>query len=171
MTQKKLALIIDEEYHILELWYPYYRFLEAGFGVDLVAAEAAREYHSKEGYPCTSDVAAADANPDDYDCLVVPGGWAPDFMRRSPAVIKFANNMVKSGKLITAICHGLWLLCSTDALKGRKATCFPAIVDDIKNAGAQYLDQKVVVDGNLITSRKPDDLPVFCATVVEALTK
>jgi len=169
MSAKKMAIMVDEMYQTLEAWFPYYRFREAGFDVDFVAAEAKKEYHSKEGYPCLSDIAAKDADAGDYDCMVVPGGFAPDFMRRSPHVIKFANDMVNAGKVIAAICHGGWLLCSTDIYKGKKATCFMAIKDDIKNAGAEYLDAECVVDGNLITSRRPDDLPVFCTEILRAL--
>ena len=161
--------MIDEMYQTLEAWFPYYRFREAGFDVDFVAAEAKKEYHSKEGYLCLSDIAARDADAGDYDCMVVPGGFAPDFMRRSPDVVKFANDMVNAGKVIAAICHGGWLLCSTGIYKGKKATCFMAIKDDIKNAGAEYVDAECVVDGNLITSRKPDDLPAFCTEILRAL--
>ncbi|UCG50127.1 MAG: type 1 glutamine amidotransferase [Phycisphaerales bacterium] len=169
MPTGRIALMVDQMYQVTEIWYPYYRLKEAGFEVNLVAAEADKEYHSKEGYPCISDVAAAKADADDYDCVIVPGGFAPDFMRRSPDVIKFANDMVNARKVIAAICHGPWLLCSTTALKGKKATCFMAIKDDIINAGAEYLDAECVVDGNLITSRKPDDLPAFCKAVLNAL--
>ncbi len=169
MAAKKIAVMVDQMYHVLEVWYPYYRFKEAGHDVDLVAAESKKEYPSKEGYPCISDVSAGDVNAADYDCLVVPGGFAPDFMRRSEAVIGFAQEMINAGKVIAAICHGGWLLCSTDAYKGKKATCFIAIKDDIINAGAEYVDQECVVDGNLITSRMPDDLPAFCRTVLKAL--
>ncbi|MBA7617980.1 Protein/nucleic acid deglycase 2 [subsurface metagenome] len=101
--------------------------------------------------------------------MIVPGGYAPDFMRRDTEVIKFANDMVNAGKVIAAICHGGWLLCSTDVYRGKKATCFMAIKDDIKNAGAEYVDAECVVDGNLITSRKPDDLPAFCTAILEKL--
>jgi protease I len=169
MSAKKIAIMVDEMYQTLEAWFPYYRLREAGFNVDFVAAQAKKEYHSKEGYPCLSDIAAKDADAGDYDCMVVPGGFAPDFMRRSPDVIKFANNMVNAGKIIAAICHGGWLLCSTNIYKGKKATCFMAIKDDIKNAGAEYLDAECVVDGNLITSRRPDDLPAFCTAILRAL--
>jgi len=171
MSAKKVAIMVDEMYQVLEVWYPYYRFIEAGLQVDLVAAEAKKEYHSKEGYPCVSAVAAGRAKPGDYDCMLVPGGFAPDFMRRSADVIKFANDMVNAGKVIAAICHGGWLLCSTKAYKGKKATCFMAIKDDIINAGAEYVDAECVVDANLITSRKPDDLPAFCTAVLNALQK
>jgi protease I len=170
MAAKKIALMVDEMYQVLEVWYPYYRLTEGGFDVDFVAAEAEKEYHSKEGYPCVSEIAAVDANADDYDCMVVPGGYAPDFMRRNADVIKFANDMVNAGRVIAAICHGGWLLCSTKIYKGRKATCFMAIKDDIKNAGAEYVDEECVVDGNLITSRKPDDLPAFCSAILTALS-
>jgi protease I len=169
MSAKKIAIMVDEMYQVLEVWYPYYRFIEAGLEVNLIAAEAKKQYHSKEGYPCVSEVAAARADAGDYDCMVVPGGFAPDFMRRDAEVIQFANDMVNAGKVIAAICHGGWLLCSTDAYKGRKATCFMAIKDDIKNAGAKYIDAECVVDGSLITSRKPDDLPAFCTAVLDAL--
>lgn len=169
MAVKKVAIMVDEMYQVIEVWYPYYRFIEAGLEVNLVAAEAKKQYHSKEGYPCVSEIAAGQANVGDYDCLVVPGGFAPDFMRRDAGVIKFANDMVSAGKVIAAICHGGWLLCSTEAYRGKKATCFMAIRDDIKNAGAEYIDAECVVDGNLITARKPDDLPAFCMAILEAL--
>ena len=170
MAAKRIAIMVDEMYQVIEVWFPYYRLKEEGLDVDFVAAEAKKEYHSKEGYPCVSDIAAGDAKAADYDCLIVPGGFAPDFMRRSAAVIKFANDMVNADRVIAAICHGGWLLCSTKAYKGKKATCFRAIKDDIKNAGAEYIDQECVVDGSLITSRKPDDLPAFCQAILRKLS-
>ena len=166
----KVAIMVDEMYQVLEVWYPYYRLKEAGLEVNWVAAEAKKKYHSKEGYPCVSGVSAKEVNASDYDCMIVPGGFAPDFMRRSPDVINFANDMVNAGKVIAAICHGGWLLCSTQIYKGKKATCFMAIKDDIRNAGANYVDAECVVDGNLITSRKPDDLPAFCSAILKKLT-
>jgi len=171
MPAKKVAIMVDEMYQVLEVWYPYYRLKEAGIDVDLVAAEAKSQYHSKEGYPCVSEMSVNDADVGDYDAMVIPGGFAPDFMRRNPDVIKFANDMVKADKIIAAICHGGWLLCSTPVYKNKRATCFMAIKDDIKNAGAQYVDAECVVDGNLITSRKPDDLPAFCTAILKALGK
>jgi len=169
MAGKKIAVLVDEMYQVTEVWYPYYRLIEAGFEVELVAAEAEKQYHSKEGYPCVSQIAASQADPGEYDCMVVPGGFAPDYMRRSTDVIDFANGMVNADKVIAAICHGGWLLCSTNIYKGKKATCFMAIKDDIENAGADYVDAECVVDGNLITSRKPDDLPAFCKAIMAAL--
>ncbi|OHB58698.1 MAG: protease [Planctomycetes bacterium RBG_13_44_8b] len=171
MAEKKVAIMVDQMYQVLEVWYPYYRLKEEGFTVKLIAAETKSEYHSKEGYPCISEISAKEAKASDYDCMIVPGGFAPDFMRRSPEVIKFANDMVNAGKVIAAICHGGWLLCSTKIYKGKKATCFMAIKDDIINAGADYIDAECVVDGNLITSRKPDDLPAFCRAILKQLKK
>jgi len=169
MSGQKAAIMVDEMYQVLEIWFPYYYLKEAGIEIDLVAAEANKEYHSKEGYPCTSTVKASEANINDYSCMIVPGGFAPDYMRRSEDVIKFANDMVNSRKIIAAICHGGWLLCSTKIYKGKKATCYIAIKDDIINAGADYVDRECVVDGNLITSRKPDDLPSFCKALLDKL--
>ena len=171
MAEKKVALMVDEMYQVTEIWFPYYRLIEAGLEVDFVASEAKKQYHSKEGYPCVSDIAAKDVKAGDYDCTIVPGGFAPDFMRRNADVIKFANDMVNEDKVIAAICHGGWLLCSTKIFKGKKATCYMAIKDDISNAGAEYIDAECVVDGNLITSRKPDDLPAFCTAILKALGK
>lgn len=171
MAAKRVAIMVDQMYQVLEVWYPYYRLKEAGMDVDFVAAEAKKEYPSKEGYLCISNISVSQANADDYDCMIVPGGFAPDFMRRDADVIKFANDMVNANRIIAAICHGGWLLCSTDVYKGKKATCFMAIKDDIKNAGAEYTDDECVVDGNLITSRKPDDLPAFCTAILKALAK
>jgi protease I len=169
MPGKKVAIMVDEMYQVLEIWFPYYRLKEAGIEVDLVAAEANKEYHSKGGYPCVSNTSASDADINDYTCMIVPGGFAPDFMRRNQQVIKFANDMVNADKIIASICHGGWLLCSTDVYKGKKATCFMAIKDDIINAGAKYVDEECVIDGNLITSRKPDDLPSFCKAILNKL--
>jgi protease I len=136
---KKVAIMLAEQYQVIEVWYPYYRLKEAGFDCDFVAAEANKDYPSKEGYPCRSTVAAKDAKSADYDCMIVPGGFAPDFMRRSDDMIKFANDMAGSAdKIIAAICHGAWLLCSTRILKGKTVTCFMAVRDDVKNAGANY---------------------------------
>ena len=163
--------MVAEQYQVMEVWFPYYRFREAGILCDFVAVEANKEYPSKEGYPCRSTVAAKNAKAGDYDCILVPGGFAPDFMRRNNDMIKFANDMVNADKIIAAICHGAWLLCSTKIYKGKTATCYLSVRDDIINAGAKYVDEECVVDGNLITARKPDDLPAFCSAILKALDK
>ena len=128
-----------------------------------------QDYPSKLGYPCKSDKAAKDCKAEDFDAVVIPGGFAPDFIRRTEAMIRLVSNMAEQGKVVAAICHGPWVLCSTQALKGKKATCFMAIKDDVINAGAKYVDQEVVRDGNIITSRKPDDLPAFLTTILQAV--
>ena len=164
----RAAVLVEQQYQELEVWYPVYRLREAGCKVTLVGPEAGHTYPSKLGYPARSDKAAGDVSPDDFDLLVIPGGFAPDFLRRSEAVLRLASGMAEQGKLVAAVCHGPWVLCSTQALKGRRATCFFAIKDDVSNAGAKYLDAEVVRDGNLVTSRKPDDLPAFMQAIFQA---
>jgi len=165
---KRAAILVEQQYQELEVWYPLYRLREAGCQVTLVGPESGKTYPSKLGYPAVSDKAAKDCSADDFDLLVIPGGFAPDFIRRSEAMIRFTSAMAEAGKVIAAICHGPWVLCSTQALKGKKATCFFAIKDDVANAGARYVDAEVVRDGNLVTSRKPDDLPAFMQAVLQA---
>ncbi len=165
---KRAAVLVEKIYQEMEVWYPVYRLREAGCQVTLVGPEPGQTYGSKLGYPAKSDKAARDVSPDDFDILVIPGGYAPDHMRRCEPMIRLASTMAEQGKPVAAICHGPWLLCSTQALKGKKATCFFAIKDDVINAGGHYVDQEVVRDGNIITSRTPDDLPAFMRTIIEA---
>jgi len=153
----------------MEVWYPIYRLREAGARVTVVGPESGQSYPSKLGYPCKSDRAAKDVSADDFDVLVIPGGFAPDYLRRDEAILRLVSTMAEQGKVVAAICHGPWVLCSTQALKGRRATCFFAIKDDVSNAGATYVDAEVVRDGNLITSRKPDDLPAFLQAIMQAV--
>lgn len=169
LNGRKIALMVAEQYQELEVWYPYYRLGEEGAEITRVAAEKGKNYPSKLGYSCESDVSAGDVNGGDFDAVVVPGGWAPDFMRRDESMIKFIQQAAEADKVLAAICHGGWMLCCTDALKGKKATSFVAIKHDMINAGADWVDEQCVVDGNVITSRKPDDLPAFCAAIIEAL--
>jgi protease I len=165
---KHAAVLVEQQYQEMEVWYPIYRLREAGCKVTIVGPEAGQTYPSKLGYPVKSDRAARDVRADEFDLLVIPGGYAPDHMRRCEPMIRLASTMAEQGKPVAAICHGPWLLCSTQALKGRKATCFFSIKDDVVNAGARYVDADVVRDGNLITSRKPDDLPAFMQAVIHA---
>jgi len=166
---KRAAVLVEQQYQEMEVWYPLYRLREAGCKVTLVGPEAGHTYPSKTGYPAKSDKAARDVSANDFDLLVIPGGFAPDFLRRHEAVLRLASDMAEQGKIVAAICHGPWVLCSTQALKGKRATCFFAIKDDVSNAGARYVDEEVVRDGNLITSRKPDDLPAFMQTIIQAV--
>ncbi len=166
---KRAAILVEQMYQEMEVWYPIYRLREAGCKVTIVGPEAGQSYASKLGYPVKSDKAAGDVSADDFDLLVIPGGYAPDHMRRCEAMIRLTSAMAEQGKVIAAICHGPWVLCSAQALKGRKATCFFAIKDDVINAGGKYQDAEVVRDGNLITSRKPDDLPAFLHAIIQAV--
>jgi protease I len=165
---KRAAVLVEQQYQEMEVWYPLYRLREAGCKVTLVGPEAGQTYPSKLGYPAKSDKAAREVTANDFDILIIPGGFAPDYLRRSEAILKLVSAMAEQGKVVAAICHGPWVLCSTQALKGKQATCFSAIKDDVINAGARYSDAEVVRDGNLITSRKPDDLPAFMQQIIAA---
>jgi protease I len=167
---KKIAIMLEQQYQEMEVWYPYYRLKEEGAHVVRVAPKAGAIYESKLGYPCPSDAAASDVRAGDFDAVVVPGGWSPDFMRRDENMIRFIQDAAKADLVLAAICHGGWMLCCTDALRGKQATSFVAIKYDMLNAGAKWVDQECVVDGKLITSRKPDDLPAFCAAIIKALS-
>ena len=167
---KRIAILVDNFYQEMEVWYPDFRFQEAGAEVITVGAQAGATYTSKVGYPVKSDKSYDQVRAADFDGVVVPGGYAPDHIRRHSAANQFVHDMNQQGKLVAAICHGGWVLCSADMLKGRRATCFFAIKDDVVHAGAKYEDAEVVVDGNLVTSRKPEDLPAFCRASIGVLT-
>ena len=169
LSGKKLVLFVDTSYQEMELWYPYYRFQEAGAECILAGAEAGKTYGSKLGYPAATQVAYDALHARDFDGVIVPGGYAPDHIRRHAAAIQFVRDMNQQGKLVASICHGPWVLCSAGILRGRRATCFFAIKDDVVNAGALYEDAEVVVDENLVTARKPDDLPAFCRAALLVL--
>lgn len=167
---KRAIVIIDQIYQEMEVWYPLYRLREEGVEVTLVGPEAKVSYPSKLGYPAVSDKAAADVSMKDYDCLIIPGGYAPDHMRRHKAMNQIVSDAMQQNKVVAAICHAGWMLCSAPgALRGRRVTSFFAIKDDMVNAGAEWVDAEVVRDKNLITSRKPDDLPAFMRTTIAAL--
>jgi protease I len=167
---KHVAVLAEDLYEDLELWYPVYRFREAGAKVTVVGGGASG-YSSKHGYPVTPDATAEKVNAADFDAVIIPGGYAPDMMRRDQNLLKFVRECFEQGKVVAAICHAGWVPASAGILKGRTATCFMAIKDDVIHAGAKYVDQEVVVDGNLISSRTPSDLPAFCRELVKALEK
>lgn len=166
---KRVAVLIEDHYQVLEAWYPYLYLKGEGFEPVFVGPGRAKTYGSKEGYPAKEELAVDQAKAEDFAAVVIPGGYAPDMMRRSRAMIDFVKAMDSKGKVVAAICHGPWIPASAGILKGRKATSYFAIKDDVSNAGATWLDEEVVVDGNLISSRDPYDLPAFCKRIVEAI--
>ena len=168
---KKVVLLAENQYQELELWVPYYRLKEEGAEVTVVGSGSSRTFTGKYGYPIDVDKEANEIDISKYDGVVIPGGYAPDMMRRYPEMVKMVREAHQKGKVIAAICHAGWMLVSAGILKGKKVTGFFAIKDDLMNAGGNYMDEEVVRDGNLITSRKPDDLPAFCREMIDALSK
>jgi len=166
---KNIAIFVDNHYQEMEVWYPLFRFREAGAEAVVVALEVGKTYTSKLGYPVKSERTYDQMSVRDFDGVIVPGGYAPDIIRRYPQANRFVKEMDKAGKLVAAICHGPWVLCSANILKGRHATCYYAIKDDVIHAGAHYEDAEVVVDHNLVTSRKPEDLPAFCRAISQVM--
>ena len=171
LAGKRIAILAENMYQEMELWVPYYRFKEEGAEVKVVGAGGAKGYTSKLGYPVSVDVQADQVNAVELDAVVVPGGYAPDMMRRHEAMVRLVRDAARQGKVVAAICHAGWMLVSAGIVSGKNATSFFSIKDDLIAAGAKWQDTEVVVDGNLITSRKPDDLPAFCREIIKALTK
>lgn len=145
------------------------RMREAGAEVTVVGMPGVKEYHSKLGYPVKVDVAADEVSADDFDAVIVPGGYAPDRIRRHRPMLDLVRTVFERGGVAAAICHAAWVPISAGIMKGKRATCFFAVKDNVINAGATYVDAEVVQDGNLITSRVPSDLPAFCRTIITAL--
>jgi protease I len=164
----KVAILVENDYQDMEVWVPLYRLREAGYVTPVVAPSPGR-YLSKHGYPIQAEVAASDVDPSTLSGLVIPGGWAPDRLRQDAGVLRLVQAVASEGKVVAAICHAGWVLASAGVARGRRLTCYAAIRDDMVHAGAEYVDREVVRDGNLITSRQPDDLPAFCATILAAL--
>ncbi|MEW6350082.1 MAG: type 1 glutamine amidotransferase domain-containing protein [Thermodesulfobacteriota bacterium] len=166
---KKVAILAEEIYNEFELWIPYYRLLEEGAQVSVIGTGTAAVYHGKYGIPVKVDNAASEVSAGDFDAVVIPGGYAPDKMRIHPEMVGLVKSLYLQGKVVASICHGGWMLVSAGILQGKKATSYVAIKDDMTNAGAIWEDSQLVRDGNLITSRKPEDLPAFCRTLVDAI--
>ncbi|HAF69781.1 MAG: Intracellular protease, PfpI family [Acetothermia bacterium 64_32] len=169
LEKKRVAVLVADLYQELEFWYPYLRLMEEGAEVVAVGPEA-KEYRSKLGYPARADLSAKEALARGFDAVVIPGGYAPDHMRRSPELVELVRRMAEQGKVVAAICHGGWMLASARVVNGKRVTSFYAIRDDLENAGAIWVDEEVVRDGNLITSRVPGDLPAFLREIITALS-
>lgn len=163
-----VLMLIDNNYEDTEALYPYYRMLEAGHSVT-VAGSTAGTYTSKHGYPIKADKAASEIDIKKFDALIIPGGQAPDRMRTKPDMVKLVKEAFNRDIVIGAICHGAQMLIEAEGVKGKKATCYISVKTDLKNAGAVYEDSPVVVDGKLVTSRHPGDLPDFCRTLVNMI--
>jgi protease I len=167
---KRIAILAENLYEDLELWYPALRCREAGAEVTIVGS-GAPTYTSKHGYPVQADTSADRVRAADFDAVIIPGGYAPDYMRRHQAMIDLVREACQQEKVVAAICHAAWMLVSADVVRNKRVTCFFSVKDDVIHAGGHYEDREVVRDGTLITSRMPEDLPAFCRTILEALSE
>ncbi|MDO5037013.1 MAG: type 1 glutamine amidotransferase domain-containing protein [Tissierellia bacterium] len=165
---KKIAILIENQFDEQELFYPYHRLRE-DYQVDLIGTEKDTDYISKSGVSQKSDLASRDVKAEDYAGVFIPGGFSPDYMRRSEATIAFVKEMIAQKKPVAAICHGPWVLASADGIRGKQVTSFPSLRVDLENAGAHWLDEEVVVADNIITSRSPRDLPANLREFLKAI--
>lgn len=169
LSGKKIIVYVEDFYEDKEFWYPNIRMREAGAEVVVAGPEAGKIYKGKHGLPAETDVSFDSLRKAEADAVIIPGGYCPDHIRRNQAALDFVKSMDEAGKLIAFICHAGWVPASARVLKGRKITSFFAIKDDLVNAGANWVDEEVVVDGNMITSRNPNDLPAFCREIIKYL--
>jgi protease I len=165
MAKGIVLVLAGPDYEDMELWYPKYRLESAGYEAP-IAGLGEPAYRGKHGYPCRVDGKVSDFKADILAGIVVPGGWAPDKIRRDPEVLKLVHDLAAAGRLVATICHGPWVLISAGVVKGRRMTSSVGIRDDLTNAGAHWVDEAVVVDGNVISSRAPKDLPAFGEAMV-----
>lgn len=170
LSNKKILIFVENQYEDLELQYPKYRLLEAGAQV-VVAGPNKEKYLGKHGYPCQPDITFKDVNVDEFAGLIIPGGYAPDKLRMNPLVQAIVREFHQQEKMIAFICHAGWVPISAKVIKGVKCTSYNAIKDDMINAGANWVDEAVVVDGHFISSRSPADLPVFCPAMIKFLAQ
>ncbi len=169
LSEKRIAVLAEAQYEDLELWYPALRMREAGATVTIVGTGTADTYLGKHGVPVMVDEDADDVSANDYDAVIVPGGYAPDRLRRYQAVLDLVRGCYEQGKVVAFICHAGWVTISAGIVRGKRVTSVVAIKDDLVNAGAQWEDAEVVMDGKLISSRGPNDLPAFCRAIIEAM--
>ncbi|MFW5797313.1 MAG: type 1 glutamine amidotransferase domain-containing protein [Spirochaetota bacterium] len=170
LSDKKVLTFIHYDFEDLEFWYPKLRLEEAGVTVEVAGERATTTYTGKHGVPGMAEIDFARIDPAAYDGLLVPGGWAPDKLRRFEEVREIVRRMNEQGKVLGMICHAGWVLISAGVVSGKRVTSTPAIRDDLENAGATWVDEPVVVDGNLISSRRPPDLPAYMRAFLEALS-
>ena len=167
---KRILMFVEDIYEDLELLYPRLRMIEEGAEVVVAGPEAGKTYRGKHGYPIPADAAITDMNEPEFDALVIPGGFAPDKLRRDPKVLDLTRAFHEKGKMVAHICHAGWVPISAGIVKGFRCTSTPGIKDDLINAGAEWVDEPVVIDRNQVTSRRPPDLPQFCRGIIEVMT-
>jgi protease I len=166
----KVAFIMDELFEDSEFRFPYDRVKEAGHEATVIGLEKGKHVEGKKGKESvTTDASIKDVNPSDFDALVIPGGYSPDKIRVNPSMVEFTRTIAGEGKPVAAICHAGWMLAEADLVSGKTVTSWPSIKTDLINAGANWVDQEVVEDGNIITSRKPDDLEAFTKTLLSQI--
>ena len=165
----KVIVLVEKGFEDREFMYPYYRLQEAGYKVEVVGPKSGEIYCGEYGLSVRADSSPQEIDVDDYVAVVIPGGRAPDRMRTNKGLVELARSAFQKGKVIAAICHGAQLLIEADVLRGKMATCYISVSTDLKNAGGLYKDRAVVVDGNLVTSRFPADLPQFCEAILRLL--
>lgn len=170
LAGRRLLMFVEDAYEDLELWYPRLRMLEAGAQVTVAGPEADRVYSGKHTYPCRSDAVIRDVQAEDFDGVIIPGGFMPDKLRRDEQVLQIVRDCASAKKLVAAICHGGWVPISARVYKGVRATGSLGIRDDLVNAGALWEDAAVVIDRHFVSSRKPDDLPEFCRGILAVLS-
>ncbi|MBD8067684.1 type 1 glutamine amidotransferase domain-containing protein [Bacillus sp. PS06] len=171
LQNKKIIQLVSDEFEDLELWYPVLRLREEGATVHIVGEKAGQQYIGKYGVPIVSDLSFQEVNPNEYDAILVPGGWSPDKLRRYEEVLNMVKVMDEQQKPIGQICHAGWVLISAKILEGKKVTSTPGIKDDMTNAGATWLDEPVVVDGHLVSSRRPPDLPDYMREFIKVFAR
>lgn len=171
LKDKHIAVLAEDNYQELELWYPLLRMREAGADVDVVGMPGVDVYRSKHDYPVEVDVSVEEISAEDYDAIIIPGGYAPDLIRRHEAMVEFVRSVSERDGIVAFICHAGWVPVSAGIVSGKRVTSFFAIKDDLINAGAEWVDAEVVEDGNLVSSRTPADLPAFCRTIIARLKK
>ena len=170
LAGKNILILVDDDYEDLEFWYPKLRLIEAGAKITAAGPSGKNHFKGKHGYPATSDTVIHSINAADFQGIVIPGGWAPDKLRRDARVLDLVRDFNAAGKLIAAICHGGWIPISSGVYRGVRVTGSPGIKDDLINAGAIWEDSPVVVDRHFVSSRRPDDLPDFCLGILHAMT-
>lgn len=170
MAKGTVLILVGPEYEDLEVWYPKLRLEEAGYETP-IAGIGESSYKGKHGYPCPVDGHVKDFRAESLVGILAPGGWAPDKLRRDADVLARVRELHEAGKMVATICHGPWILISAGICRGRRLTSTAGIRDDLCNAGAEWVDEPVVIDGNIVSSRVPKDLPAFGTAMVEVLTK